>query len=200
MYGHITHILNTLRQRKIGCHFADDIFKYIFLNEIVWIPIKISLKSVPECPINNIPALVQIMAWRRPGDKPSSGPIMVSLLTHICVTRPQWVKASGFNGMPLQLPLCWHVENNSVILCISCHLSDMKHLSQGGRIIFCVFWIYQIIHLRNTYICGLHTSFYMWMANWTLNMITKAECNIIWSLLMGWKYDSFVLNITHISY
>ena len=40
--------------------------------------------------INNIPALVQIMAWRRPGDKPLSEPMMVSLATHICVTRPQW--------------------------------------------------------------------------------------------------------------
>ena len=42
--------------------------------------------------INNIPALVQIMAWRRPGDKPLSEPIMVRLPTHICVARPQWVK------------------------------------------------------------------------------------------------------------
>ena len=32
------------------------------------------------------------MAWRRPGDKPLFEPMMVSLLTHICVTRPQWVK------------------------------------------------------------------------------------------------------------
>ena len=40
---------------------------------------------------NNIPALVQIMAWRRPGDKPLSEAMMVSLLTHICVTLPQWV-------------------------------------------------------------------------------------------------------------
>ena len=31
------------------------------------------------------------MAWRRPGDKPLSEPMMVRLLTHICVTRPQWV-------------------------------------------------------------------------------------------------------------
>ena len=35
--------------------------------------------------------LVQIMAWRRPGDKPLSEPMMFNLLTHICVTRPQWV-------------------------------------------------------------------------------------------------------------
>ena len=32
------------------------------------------------------------MAWRRPGDKPLSEPIMVSLPTHICLTQPQWVK------------------------------------------------------------------------------------------------------------
>ena len=50
-----------------------------------------SMKFVPKGPINNIPALVQIMAWRRPGDKPLSEPMMVSLATHICVTRPQWV-------------------------------------------------------------------------------------------------------------
>ena len=51
----------------------------------------ISLKFVPKGPINNIPALVPIMAWRRPGDKILSEPMMVSLPTHICVTRPQWI-------------------------------------------------------------------------------------------------------------
>ena len=51
---------------------------------------------VPKGSITKVPALVQIMAWRRPGDKPLSEPMMVSLLTHIqndiCVTQPQWVK------------------------------------------------------------------------------------------------------------
>ena len=84
--------MNTSRPRQNGRHFADDIFKCIFLNEDVWNAIKISLKFVPKVRINNIPALVQIMAWRRPGDKPLAEPMMVSLLTHICVTRPQWVK------------------------------------------------------------------------------------------------------------
>ena len=50
---------------------------------------KVFIKFVPKGPIHNIPALVQIMAWRRPGDKPLSEPILVSLLSHICVTRPQ---------------------------------------------------------------------------------------------------------------
>ena len=83
--------VNTLRPRQNGRHFADDIFKCIFLNENVWISIKMSLKFVPNGPIINIPALVQIMAWRRPGDKPLSEPMMVSLMTRICVTQPQWV-------------------------------------------------------------------------------------------------------------
>ena len=56
-----------------------------------WFPIKISLKFVPKGLIKNIPALVQIMAWRRPGDKPLFEPMMVRLPTHICVARPQWV-------------------------------------------------------------------------------------------------------------
>ena len=49
---------------------ADNIFKYKFVNENVLIPIKISLKFVSKGPINNIAALVQIMASRWPSDKP----------------------------------------------------------------------------------------------------------------------------------
>ena len=90
----ITHTFNTLRPKQDGRHFPDDIFKCIFLNENVQISIKISLKFVPKGPINNIPALVRIMAWRRAGDKPLSEPMMVSWLTHICVTRPQWVNTT----------------------------------------------------------------------------------------------------------
>ena len=41
--------------------------------------------------INNIPALVLIMAWLRPGDKPLSEPMLVRSLTRIYVTRLQWV-------------------------------------------------------------------------------------------------------------
>ena len=86
------HWVNTWRPRQNGRYVADDIFKCILLNENVWIPNIISLKFVAKGPINNILSLVQIMAWRRPGDKPLSEPMMLSSLTHICVTRPQWVK------------------------------------------------------------------------------------------------------------
>ena len=69
-------ILNTLRPRPNDRHFPDDIFKWIFLNENVWISDNISLKFVRRGPINNIPALFQIMAWRRLGDKPLSEPMI----------------------------------------------------------------------------------------------------------------------------
>ena len=83
--------INTLRPRRNGQHSAGDIFKRIFFNENVEISLNISLKFVPKGPINNILALVQTMAWRRPGDKPLFEPMMVSFLTNICVIRPQWV-------------------------------------------------------------------------------------------------------------
>ena len=78
-------------QRQNVRHFPDDILKWIFLNENIWILIKISLKFFFEVRINNIAALVQIMAWHRSGDKPLSEPVVVSCML-ICVTRPHWVK------------------------------------------------------------------------------------------------------------
>ena len=121
--GHI----NTLRPRQDGRHFADDIFKYIFVNENVWISLKISLKSVPKIRINNIPALVLIMAWCRPGDRPLFEPMMVSLLTHICVTRPQWVD-SGYD------PMCLNARSTTISLRIfprsfSCQTSSRALVS-----------------------------------------------------------------------
>ena len=83
--------VNTLGPTQNSRHFAGDVFKWIFLNGNVWILLKILLKFIPQVLFNNLPALVQIMSWRRLGDKPLSEAMTVSLLAHICVTRPQWV-------------------------------------------------------------------------------------------------------------
>ena len=83
--------VNTVRLRQNSHHVADNIWRCIFLNENVWISIVISQKFVPKGLINNIPALIQIMAWCRPGNKSLFEPLMVTLLTHLCVTLPQWV-------------------------------------------------------------------------------------------------------------
>ena len=84
-------LINTLRLRRNRQHLQMTFSNAFFFNDCVWISLTISLKFVPRVPINNIPALVQIMAWCRPGDKPLSEPKMVSLPMHICVTQPQWV-------------------------------------------------------------------------------------------------------------
>ena len=39
---------------EVPRHFPDDVFKYIFLNENVWISIKILSKFFHRGPINNI--------------------------------------------------------------------------------------------------------------------------------------------------
>ena len=127
--------VNTLRPRQNGRYFADDMFKYIFLNENVWILIENSLKFVPKGSINNNPALCQIMAWRRPGDKPLFESMMVSSLTHICVTRPQWVKLEHYR-ISMVVKLNWmsqeavdrRVQNNStpalVQMIVWCRIGD----------------------------------------------------------------------------
>ena len=69
--------INILRPRQHCLHFADDIFKGILFNKNICISLKIPLKFVPNVRINNIPALVQIMARCRPGDKPLSEPMIV---------------------------------------------------------------------------------------------------------------------------
>ena len=105
--------LNTLRSRQNGSCFAN-IFKCALVNENVWI--LISLKWVPKYLINNIPALVQIMAWCHPGNKPISEAMMVWLQTHISATRPQWVKVSGI----LTYTEIFIISFNSFFCLVSC--------------------------------------------------------------------------------
>ena len=91
----LSKLFNTLRLRREGHLFSDNIFKHICLNEKVSILIKISLKFARKGSLNNKRAFVQIIAWYRP----LSEPMMVSLLMHVCITRPQSVK----NWAPVDL-------------------------------------------------------------------------------------------------
>ena len=103
--------VETLGLGQNGRHFPDDIFKCILLNENIWISIEISLKFVLRGPFNNIPALVQIM--------------MFSLLTHICVTQPQWVKTWTYLKpvmwliyfvWPWEMHRCWNCVRIHMLL------------------------------------------------------------------------------------
>ena len=103
----------TLRPRQNGRHFPNDSFRCIFFNEKVCISIIISRNFIPKGPISNMPFLVQIMVWCRPGDKPLSEPMVVKLLTHKCVTRPHWFKTTN---IPINaIWLKWRPVSNSTM-------------------------------------------------------------------------------------
>ena len=66
---------NSLWPKNNGCHFAGDIFKRISLNE------KFTLEVVPKVSNDNKLALVQVMAWRLPGEKPLFQSMLTKVLT-----------------------------------------------------------------------------------------------------------------------
>ena len=86
-------IINTLIPRQNCRHFS---WKWKYENsdkKFHWI-------FVPTSEIDIIPSLVQIMAWCWQSDKPLSELILISLLTHVCVTRPQWFKGVANTLLP----------------------------------------------------------------------------------------------------
>ena len=94
---HFKHIEAETRWPAFSRHFHTHFLEWKCMNFDY--NFKKFVLRVLKGPVNSIPTLVQIMAWRRPGDKPLSEPMMVSLLMHICGTRPQWV-----NSMLLYTP------------------------------------------------------------------------------------------------
>ena len=119
-----------------------------FRNENVSISIKILLEFILKCPINNIPALVQILAWRRLGDKPLSEPIMIILLTHIYVTGPQWVK----------------VKLN--------YVANYTSIQDHSTILNAVQLVAQITHIHNDtyYFTFSRTLWFLVMNEWYMNL------------------------------
>ena len=76
---------------------ADNNLECIFFNENDRIPILISLKFVPRRPIDNNPALVQVMTWvviRRQAITWTNVD-----LVHRFGTRGRWVKGNQVNSL-----------------------------------------------------------------------------------------------------
>ena len=117
----------SLRQKWNRRHLAD-IFKCIFLNEKILISIKLSLKFIRNGPINNIQALVQIMAWRRPGDNPLSEP-MAHMSHSASMSSRDWIHDSirvsewlSFNG------LSWTADSDVHVVHISRVIIDYTRI------------------------------------------------------------------------
>ena len=69
-------LLTHLPHGQYARHFADVIFRHIFVNEKFRILIQISLKFVSKDPMDNKTALVQVMAWRWTCEKPLTEPML----------------------------------------------------------------------------------------------------------------------------
>ena len=136
-------IFNTLRPRQNGRQTTFS--SAFFFNENGWISISISLQFVPRGSINNIPTLVQVMAWRRPGDKPLSEPMMVRLPTHICVTRPQWVNCMKFTYHSLVTSRCGISKEINTTLYVCCKLCRSTCIIQAifhlTALVFCKYYV-----------------------------------------------------------
>ena len=83
--------VNTLRPRQNGHHFADNIFKCISLNEKKILNFKQNFTEI--CSLGSNwqfygSILVQIMACRRIGDKPSESMLVCCTDAFICITQP----------------------------------------------------------------------------------------------------------------
>ena len=100
-----------------------------------WILSEISEKFVPKDPINNIPSLVQIIAWRRPGDKPLFEPMMVSLLTYVYASlglneliHIQPIPCFLLPGLAMSLKRkCRHFDEIFITGCTgSCHFDNFQ--------------------------------------------------------------------------
>ena len=131
-------ILTHLPLDKMAPILAGDIFKCVFLNENIWISIKISLKFVPKVRINNNPALVQIIAWRRIGDKPLSEPMLARFTDAYMRVKVQQ-KGSNIKS----LLLIWRSGTRRFYLRVPDLQMSCKHITaqQGTRTIATVLYV-----------------------------------------------------------
>ena len=108
------HMINPIKLplTQWSWHKIAAILAMIFSNAFSWMEIllMISLKFDPRVWIDNIPTLIQIITWCRPGDKPLSEPMIADLLMHIWVTRPQWVKNQSNITEPRQSANIEHIS------------------------------------------------------------------------------------------
>ena len=107
-------------------------------NAFSWVKIHTFLLRLhwslfPRVQINNIPALVQVMAWCRPDDKALSEPMMVSLLMHICLTQLQWVKTHITNFDRGRVPVCRILKRNY-------SHDELVYQNKDSVVMFPMFW------------------------------------------------------------
>ena len=129
-------------------------------------------------PIYNIPALVQIMAWRRP----LSEPVMVSLLTHRCVTRPQWVKTIkdpwwclGSLHVSLLVGCIHSTPHNLASVNLPGDYSGMSNEIQYLFACSCLLCCTPVCDIWNP--LDLRKKIYRWLRQWKYNIVPHCKLN-----------------------
>ena len=133
--------------------FRKDIFKCLLLTEKVWFPIKSSLKFVPKGPINNIPALVQIMAWQCPNPPPTTPttPPPIPPPTH-ATTHPLSVQKRHALKCP-QLPATYLMNIHWTTCITTAH------------------WLMKCSQLPATYLMNIHWTTCTNAAHWPITVM-----------------------------
>ena len=123
-------------------------------------------------------ALVHIMAWRQSGNKPLSEPMMVSLLTHICIAQPQRVnKQFQIYLLHLNVKILWQKIHAKIFLC---KLSS-------------IFWSVCLYHCLSYFQHGFQSRWrVMFRKNSHSNLVTMAislhyECQCQFHCHSQWK-------------
>ena len=120
---------------KQTSQYPDHIFNCIFLTEKIKFSSKISLKFVAKGPVNDIPPLSETMT--------------VSLLTHICVIRSNWVE-HGLGTRAIRDNRGQNHFRYYVNLVITCHLYSARQCVRLGSYIHIYIYIY-IKHFFSMY-------------------------------------------------
>ena len=113
-----------------------------------------SLKFVTMGPTNNIPALVEIMDWRRPGANAFSQPMMVTLLMHICVTRRELLPRVNAGGLM--------VNNNIYYVCSRVLLVPYNIVGQ-----FIAGFLLTYLHTKIMSFKSMHCRTHIWRSTWS---------------------------------
>ena len=151
--GSLTH----LPLAKFTSILAADSFKCMFLNENR-IPIRVSLKFVPRSPIGNKPALVQVIACRRTGNKPLPELILTQFTyAYIWSTRGRWIKEEQ-NWFINQIFILY---NNNMLSPVCTYVYIVHTVSLLSMSIKFEAFIYLFIFICVSFVCVYHLKFFV---------------------------------------
>ena len=149
-------------------------FKSIFSDAFSWMKnvvfwYKTSLKFVPKGPVDNNPALVQMMAWRQIGDKPLSEPMLTRFTDAYMWHWGQMSKLTNFGcWWPVALAPRRHQQTNCWFQCVmsqavskwtepfTCQILSKKH--KYWKDVYLGNWNISSWAIRTCKFCTVNTS------------------------------------------